>query len=460
MKTRYALILLTVLATGGGFGMADTIPQHDARLGPTRTTNTPVTMHHYATLAQWQARAAQLRTRILVSAGLWPLPPRTPLHPRVTGRVERDGYSIENVLLETMPGFFLGGNLYRPLNQPGPHPAIVSPHGHWAHGRLEDTELASVPGRCINLARLGFVVFAYDMIGYNDTQAFDHKFAGNALWGISLQGLQLWNSLRAVDYVASLPDVDPQRLGCTGASGGGTQTFLLTAIDERIKVSAPVNMISHTMQGGCLCENGPLLRIGTDNMEIGALMAPRPLLMISATGDWTKDTPAVEYPALRHIYDLYGATDHLAQHQVTSPHNYNRESREHVYAWMVRWLLGKNVSDAVPETPFKVEPAATMLALAPGTRPAGELSPSPLMASIIATGRTALDAVAPHDPAGRRRWRDTILPAYAACLGAAAPAAPGTSWRNGPGRAHCPRHPTYAGTGPARGVRPRAGTTL
>ena len=158
---------------------------------------------------------------------------------------------------------------------------------------------------------------------------------------MSLAGLQLWNSLRAVDFLCALPDVDPARIGCTGESGGGTQTFLLTAVDERIAVAAPVNMVSTHMQGGCLCENPPLLRIATTNVEIAALAAPRPLLLVSATGDWTCNTPRVEFPAIHAIYQLFGAGERVATVQIDAGHNYNQASREQVYPFFARWLAGE-----------------------------------------------------------------------------------------------------------------------
>jgi hypothetical protein len=132
--------------------------------------------------------------------------------------------------------------------------------------------------------------------------------------------------------------MDAQRIAATGASGGATQTFLLTAVDERVRVAAPVNMISHFMQGGDICENAPNLRIDTDIVEIGAMGAPRPLLMVSATGDWTCDTLRVEYPAVRAIYDLLGSGDHVACVRFPALHNYNRFSREAVYQFFDRWL--------------------------------------------------------------------------------------------------------------------------
>src|SRR5262249_22583880 len=240
---------------------------------------------------------------------------------------------------ESLPGFYVTGNLYRPTGD-GPFPAILAPHGHWSYGRFENTAVMSMPARAINLARQGFVVLTYDMIGYNDSRQLTHQFDGRRerLWGLTLAGLQLWNSIRSVDFLESLPEVDRTRIGCTGESGGGTQTFLLAAVDPRIKVAAPVNMISMHFQGGGLCENPPALRFDTNNRELAATIAPRPLLMVSATGDWTNETLEVEYPAMRRFYALYGAENRVQAVRIDAPHNFNQASREAVYAWMARWL--------------------------------------------------------------------------------------------------------------------------
>src|SRR5205823_7991848 len=202
--------------------------------------------------------------------------------------------------------------LSRPAGE-GLFPAILSPHGHWTNGRLENTAINSGPGRAIGLARQGFVVFTHDMVGYGDSRQLTHAFGGRRenLWGLSLGGLQLWDSIRALDFLDSLPFVRHDGYGATGESGGGTQTFLLAAADSRVRVAVPVNMISLHMQGGCLCENPPGLRLDTTNVEIAATIAPRPLLMISATGDWTAETMEAEYPAIRSIYALLDADDHV-----------------------------------------------------------------------------------------------------------------------------------------------------
>jgi hypothetical protein len=333
----------------------DPIPIADARATDTRNLNTVQMMPRY-TKETWEATRDQIRRRMLIACGLWPMPEKTPLNAKIFDRVERDGYSVEKVYFEARPGFLVTGNLYRPLGN-GPFPAVACPHGHWKTGRLENTDTCSVPGRCITLARMGIVSFSYDMLGYNDSLQFEHNLMNPelSLWGIHSFSLQLWSSIRVLDFLEELPYVDKERLACTGASGGGTQTFALCAVDDRVKVSAPVNMISCSMQGGCVCENAPLIRLGVSNMEIGATMAPRPMLMVSATGDWTRETPRVEYPAIKEIYALYGAEGNVENHHVDAGHNYNKESREAMYRFFGKHLLGGDWS-TYTEPPFEVEP--------------------------------------------------------------------------------------------------------
>jgi len=321
------------------------IPTQDVRNTYVPNTDTHFTAKTYKALPEWQARREVLRKQILSAAGLLPLLPKNDMRPQVFGRIENRDYSIEKVLLETLPGYYLGGNLYRPLKAPpaGGFPAIVSPHGHWNYGRLEHTNLASIPARCINLARQGYVVFAFDQVGYNDTLQTPHDFGEKPeerIWDFGPLGLQLWNGIRALDFVASLPGVNPKMIGATGASGGATQTFLLQAIDDRVQFSAPANMISLIMQGGALCENAPGLRVNTNNVEIASLMAPKPMLMVSATGDWTKNNPSEEYPAIRAVYELYGKPDNVANLHLDAPHNYNLENREAMYRFFGKHALG------------------------------------------------------------------------------------------------------------------------
>ncbi len=317
------------------------------------------------TKVEWERRAEFLRKQILFSSGLLPLPRKEPLNASVGERIEHEDFTIDSVLLETYPGYFLGGNLYRPAGGNGPYPAILSPHGHWRYGRFENSEINSVPGRAISLARQGYVVFAYDMVGWNDTMQVPHGFAGprEELWLVGTLGLQLWNSIRVVDYLASLPEVDGDRIAVTGASGGGTQAFLLAAVDDRIGFSAPVNMVSFRMQGGSRCENAPLLRIDTNNVEFSAAFAPKPQLLVAATGDWTVGVPDDEFPAVRGVYRLLDAESNVEWRQFDSPHNYHKDSREAVYAFFGKRILGDGDASRFTERSFRTDQLSLLLYL-------------------------------------------------------------------------------------------------
>ena len=402
-------------------GVSQTVS--DTRAYQTRNVHTVYTFPGY-TKAEWIAKAAEFREHILVSNGLTPMPEKTPLNAHVFGRVEREDYSVEKVYFEAYPGFFTTGNLYRPKGKKGPFPGIVSPHGHWGRGRLENSEAGSVPGRCINFAKQGYVIFSYDMVGRVDSgEQIDHAYGGEceALWGLSLMALQLWNAIRSVDFLESLPDVDNDRIGCTGASGGGTQTFMLTAVDDRIKVSAPVNMISAHMQGGCLCENAPNLRLDISNIEIGALMAPKPLLLVSATGDWTKDTPTVEYPAIRSIYAHFDAEDKLHEVQIDADHNYNKDSREAVYAWFGKWFLGEEDATKFEEVPFEVERDEALLVFHNRELPEHALDAEGFTRSWIESAEEQLAARKPIDAASLDQFHDEMGAALRRSLAVSVP---------------------------------------
>jgi hypothetical protein len=320
-----------------------------------------------------------------------PMPERTPLRPVIFDEVAHPDYTVSKVYFESLPGFFVTGNLYRPIGD-GPFPAILSPHGHWTYGRLENTAVNSGPGRAIGLARQGFVVFAHDMVGYGDSRQLTHTFGGRRenLWGLSLGGLQLWNGIRALDFLETLPYVRRDGFGVTGESGGGTQTFLLASIDLRVAVAAPVNMISLHMQGGCLCENMPGLRLDTNNVEIAATIAPRPLLMVAATGDWTAETLEAEYPAMRDLYALVGAGSKVNAVRFTAEHNYNKDSREAMYAWMARWLQHAPEDVKRPERSFSADRITDLLVFYNRALPDGAVTPAQLTDRWIASAKAQL----------------------------------------------------------------------
>lgn len=404
--TPLALLVLSLAGLSAG-----QLPDRDQRNVVIHHTDFSYEMPRFELRRNWKERSERLRKQILAAAGLLPLPEKTPLNPQVFGRVERTGYSVEKVLLETYPGFYLGGNLYRPLGRSGPFPGILTPHGHWRYGRLENTEIGSIPARAINLARQGYVVFAYDMVGYNDTKQLPHDLLGGRreeMWSVGLLGVQLWNSIRAADFLQSLPDVDPQKLAATGASGGGTQTFLLTAVDDRIRWSAPVNMVSGIMQGGSFCENAPNLRIETNNVEIAALAAPRPLLLVAATGDWTRNVPNNEFPAIERIYDLIGRGQNVESIQFDSPHNYHQGSREAVYAFFGKQILGDADATHFVEQSYSPEDPAALLALWNRTLPAGAVDQKTFIEQRIAEADRRIEALRPTDTASLTKAQESF----------------------------------------------------
>ncbi len=284
------------------------------------------------TLDDWKVRATAIRQGILKGAGLVPLPKKTPLNVVIHSRREINGYMVENVYFESIPGFFVAGNLYRPLSEDAlpALPAILKPHGHFNEGRFkQDNQLLAA-----TLARMGVVVFTWDMVGFGENKQIPHN-AGHTLM------FQLWNSTRALDFVLGLENVDKSRIGMTGESGGGTQTFFLTAVDDRIRTSAPAVMVSSTFFGGCTCENGLPIHKGpdyaTNNAEIAGLCAPRPQLVISIGADWTRLVPVREFPFLQKIYALHGAENLVENaHFAREKHDYGPSKRQAAYKFFAK----------------------------------------------------------------------------------------------------------------------------
>ena len=274
----------------------------------------------------------------------------------------------------------------------------------------------------------------YDMVGYNDSKPFGHAFLNDRLrrWGLSLVGLQTWNSIRAFDWLTTLPDVDPARVGCTGESGGGTQTFLLAGVDDRPAWVAPVVMVSDSFQGGCVCENCAGLRIGTDNVEFAALAAPRPMKLVGATGDWTKLTMTNAYPTLREVYALYGLPDRVSADVFDFPHNYNQTSRNAVYAFLSKWALGGDGPSRTAEGPQTVEKAEDLLTFtkdAPA-RPEQIQTPSGLENDLVGTLTKEIGTLAPSDaPAAWQSSRRFLKTALKVRVGLVNPTAAGLTRR-------------------------------
>jgi dienelactone hydrolase len=315
---------------------------------------------NYFNRSTWEKKASRIRQGIIEGAGLDLVPKGTPLKPIIHSKRAYDGYTVENVAFESLPGFFVTGNLYRPTETKTSYPAILSPHGH---GSESPRFSESVQKRAASLARMGAIVLTYDMIGFGESDQCSHTHPR----GVTLQTN---NSIRAVDFLLSLPDVDSTRIAVTGESGGGTQSFLLTAVDDRIAVSVPVVMVSAHFFGGCTCESGmPIHRSKdhqTNNVEIAALAAPRPMLLISDGKDWTKNTPQVEFPHIRNIYRFYGK-DSLVKnvHFPTEGHDYGINKRKAAYNFLANHLglsIGKitNSSGEIDESFVTIETRQAM----------------------------------------------------------------------------------------------------
>jgi len=348
----------------------------DLRLQPLKDLNGYFPFVPPESSTEWQTRAAAVRRQILVSQGLWPMPTKTPLNAVIHGRIEREDYTVEKVYFESAPGLFVTGNLYRPKSPRGRVPGVLFAHGHWKDARLSLESEAGVRaeiatgqerfeegGRsrfqslCVQLARMGCVVWQWDMLSDSDAVQFSdalvHRFKTQrpemnttTRWGLyspqaeahlqSVMGLHTWNAIRSLDFLLSLPEVDPDRTAITGASGGGTQTMLLAAIDPRVRLAFPAVMVSTAMQGGCTCENASLLRVNTGNVEFAALFAPKPQGMTTAN-DWTREMATKGFPGLKQLYATLGAPDHVMLHRGEHfPHNYNAVSRSAFYTWLNR----------------------------------------------------------------------------------------------------------------------------
>lgn len=283
--------------------------------------------------SSWETRATQIKKQIIDGMQLEKMPDsKGDFNTIVRNKREMDGYIVENIAIESFPGFYVTGNLYRPMLEKENYAGILSPHGHLADKRFTHY----IQKRAAVLARMGAIVFAYDMVGYGESNQVEHKMP------IAMV-LQTYNSKRVLEYLLSRPDVDPERIGMTGGSGGATQTFLLTAIDDRIKASAPVVQVSAHFFGGCVCESGmPIHKnenLQTSNVEIAALCAPRPMLIVSDGVDWTRNTPRVEYPYIQKIYRLYDAEHKVENvHLPMEKHDYGYSKRTAAYNFFAHHL--------------------------------------------------------------------------------------------------------------------------
>ncbi|HEX5104640.1 MAG TPA: acetylxylan esterase, partial [Pirellulaceae bacterium] len=382
----------------------------------------------------------------------------------IHGKIDKGDYTVERVYFESLPGFYVTGSLYRPKKAEGKVPAVLTPHGHWANGRFHDAgeaaakqQLASgaekeaeaarspLQARQVHLARMGCIAFHYDMLGYADSQQLSqslvHGFkaqrpemTANENWGFfspqaeshlqSVMGLQTWNSIRALDFVLSLPEVDPERIAVSGASGGGTQTMLLAAIDPRVAVSFPAVMVSTAMQGGCTCENASCLRVDTGNIEFAALFAPKPQGM-TAADDWTKEMSTKGFPELKVLYERLGAPENVMLHNRTEfGHNYNLLSRLALYGWLNKhFRLG--LAEPIEERSFE-RLTTEQMTVWDSKHPqpeGGDAFERKLARQLHEGAQKQLAAIQPTSEQNLAEWRKTTGGAIDAILGRGLPGA-------------------------------------
>ena len=459
---RVALAIGMVLLTARGFAAQPRVlPEgklpDDRRLGPLKDLNGYFPFVPQKSPTEWSKRAAALRRQVLLANGLWPMPTKAPANAVVHGKVDREDYTVEKVYFESYPGHFVTGSLYRPKGRSGKLPGVLCPHGHWPNGRFHDHGQAKVEkelqsgaekflvsgrhplqARCVQLARMGCVVFHYDMIGYADSAQIAHRpgvrphLSKSQDWGFfspqaelrlqTMMGLQTYNSVRALDWLLTLPDIDPARIAVTGASGGGTQTFVLCAIDPRPAVAFPAVMVSTAMQGGCTCENASYLRVETGNVELAALFAPKPLGM-TAANDWTRDIESKGLPELKQHYALLGVPDLVMAKYLPFEHNYNQVSRTLMYGWFNQHLkLG--YSEPIEErafVPLTVEELSVWDAGHPRP-PSGDQYEISLLRTMTQDSTRQIAALEPTDAESLARYREVVGGAWETMLGRPLPA--------------------------------------
>lgn len=313
--------------------------------------------------AAWEERAPGLKRALANALGLDPMPEKTPLNTRVTGRAERADYVVENVVFESRPNFLVTANVYLPRNASFPAPAVVVVPGH----AMEEGKNYGLYMRAqIGLARMGCIVLGYDPIGQGERKlpGFDHTMGyGSLLVGETNEGMIVWDTIRAVDYLLTRPDVDPARLGLTGNSGGGENTFYTMPLEERLAAAASFCFVCSyedwIRDGGnhCICNHLPGILNHMEEFEILALNTPRPFLSGSGAEDKIFPIDGVRRTCerARRIYRMYGAADRMVNIDVPLGHGWSDPLREAGYGWMGKWLLGQGDGRPIKEDSFEVE---------------------------------------------------------------------------------------------------------
>jgi dienelactone hydrolase len=283
--------------------------------------------------ASWEKRKDMLRPELYKALDLSPLPAKPDSKPIITAKRIYNGYSVENIAIEILPGLYINGSLYKPLHYTGKIPVMLSPDGHWDKQRYRaDCQL-----RCATLARMGCMAYSYDLFAWGESllqfKSEDHRTS-------IAQVVQTLGAIRIIDYLLTLKETDPNRLGISGGSGGGSHTVLMAALDPRIKLSAPVVAVSSYFYGGCPCESGMPIHMacgGTDNVELAAMAAPNPQLLITDGKDWTAHMPEHDFPYLQKMYGYYGKTNLVENvHLPNEGHDYGPSKRDALYKFVAK----------------------------------------------------------------------------------------------------------------------------
>ncbi|WP_461451563.1 DUF4974 domain-containing protein [Mucilaginibacter sp.] len=283
----------------------------------------------------WEQRKALLRPELYKALDLSPLPAKPDSKPIITTKRIYNGYTVENIAIEILPGLYINGSLYKPLHYKGKIPVMLSPDGHWEKQRYRaDCQL-----RCATLARMGCMAYSYDLFAWGESllqfKPEDHRTS-------IAQVVQNLGAIRIIDYLLTLKETDPARLGISGGSGGGSHTVLMAAIDPRIKLSAPVVSVSSYFYGGCPCESGMPIHMvggGTDNVELAAMAAPNPQLLITDGKDWTAHMPEHDFPYLQKVYGYYGESNKVENvHLPNEGHDYGPSKRNALYPFVAKYF--------------------------------------------------------------------------------------------------------------------------
>ncbi|GMV93887.1 MAG: hypothetical protein AMXMBFR82_36650 [Candidatus Hydrogenedentota bacterium] len=316
-----------------------------------------------ASKEEWESRAPGIRSALARGLGLDPMPDRTPLNAHITGTADRELYTIENVVFESRPNFYVSANVYIPKNITLPAPAIVVVAGHdMDNGKNCPTYQMAHLG----LIRQGFIVMAHDPIGQGERKlpGFGHELGyGSLLVGRTNEGYIVWDTIRAIDYLVNRKDVDADRIGLSGNSGGGENVFYTMPFDDRIQVGGSFCFVctyEHWLRYGgnhCICNHLPGIVHEMEEFEIIGLNAPRPFMFGNGTEDKIFPIAGVRetYQRAQNVYELVSSKDHVRSVEAPEPHGWSQPLREACYGWMNLWLRGEGDGSPVPEPEYESE---------------------------------------------------------------------------------------------------------